>query len=67
MADELDRIHGCLAGLAVGDAMGRPTELLFNYRRIEKKYGRVESLVGRSAGAVTDDTRLTLSSTPGTW
>ncbi len=61
MADELDRIHGCLAGLAVGDAMGRPTELLFNYRRIEKKYGHVETLVGRAAGAVTDDTRLTLT------
>jgi ADP-ribosylglycohydrolase len=55
------RILGCLAGLAVGDAMGRPTELLFNYRRIEKRYGRVESLVGDRPGAVTDDTRLTLA------
>ena len=61
MTTELQKIHGCLAGLAVGDAMGRPTELLFNYRRIEKKYGRVESLVGRHPGHVTDDTRLTLT------
>jgi ADP-ribosylglycohydrolase len=61
MATELQKIQGCLAGLAVGDAMGRPTELLFNYRRIEKKYGRVQALVGRDAGAVTDDTRLTLT------
>jgi ADP-ribosylglycohydrolase len=58
MDDSLDRIRGCLAGLAVGDAMGRPTELLFNYKRIEKRYGRVTTLVGRSPGAVTDDTRL---------
>jgi len=59
--DELEKIHGCLAGLAVGDAMGRPTELLLHYRKIERKYGRVEGLVGRKAGAVTDDTRLTLT------
>jgi ADP-ribosylglycohydrolase len=58
---DVERIHGCLAGLAVGDAMGRPTELLFSYKRIEKKYGRVEDLKGRHAGAVTDDTRLTLT------
>jgi ADP-ribosylglycohydrolase len=56
---DVERIHGCLAGLAVGDAMGRPTELLLSYKRIEKKYGRVETLKGRQAGAVTDDTRLT--------
>jgi len=41
--------------------MGRPTELLFNYQRIEKKYGKVHGLVGRHAGAVTDDTRLSLT------
>ncbi len=55
------KILGCLAGLAIGDAMGRPTELLFNYRRIERKFGRVTSLVGDKPGAVTDDTRLTLA------
>ncbi|MFH1150832.1 MAG: ADP-ribosylglycohydrolase family protein [Actinomycetota bacterium] len=61
MYDEMGRVHGCLAGLAVGDAMGRPTELLLNYRRIERRYGRVTGLVGRDAGMVTDDTRLTLT------
>lgn len=59
--DETSRILGCLTGLAVGDAMGRPTELLFNYRRIEGRYGRVETLVGDRPGVVTDDTRLTLA------
>ncbi|MBK5093097.1 MAG: ADP-ribosylglycohydrolase family protein [Actinobacteria bacterium] len=61
MEEEISRIIGCLAGLAVGDAMGRPTELLFNYRRIEARYGKVTDLIGREAGAVTDDTRLTLT------
>lgn len=61
MGAGLKKIQGCLAGLAVGDAMGRPTELLFTYRRIEKKYGRVTGLVGREPGLVTDDTRLTLT------
>jgi ADP-ribosylglycohydrolase len=61
MGKEMSRILGCLAGLALGDAMGRPTELLYNYRRIEKKYGKVVDLVGDRPGAVTDDTRLTLT------
>jgi ADP-ribosylglycohydrolase len=61
MPTDLEKIHGCLAGLAVGDAMGRPTELLFNYKRIEKKLGRVTGLVGRARGEVTDDTRLSLT------
>ncbi|MBU1671831.1 MAG: ADP-ribosylglycohydrolase family protein [Actinobacteria bacterium] len=61
MYDELGRIYGCLAGLAVGDALGRPTELLLNYRRIERRHGRVTGLVGKGAGLVTDDTRLTLT------
>jgi ADP-ribosylglycohydrolase len=58
---EHSRILGCLAGLAVGDAMGRPTELLLNYRRIEARHGKVTTLIGKDAGAVTDDTRLTLT------
>jgi ADP-ribosylglycohydrolase len=41
--------------------MGRPTELLYSYRRIEKKYGKVTGLVGDRPGAVTDDTGLTLT------
>lgn len=61
MGEDTKKILGCLAGLALGDAMGRPTELLFNYNRIEKRYGRVEGLIGPDAGAVTDDTRLTLT------
>ena len=61
MEKEHSRILGCLAGLAVGDAMGRPTELLFNYRRIEARYGKVTTFIGKHAGAVTDDTRLTLT------
>lgn len=41
--------------------MGKPTELLFHYQRIERKYGRVTAPAGHRPGTVTDDTGLALA------
>ena len=60
---------GCLAGLAVGDALGMPTEFL-TPEQIVDEYGRVESLVSPPdwhphaalpLGRVTDDTEQALA------
>ena len=64
-----DRILGCLTGLAVGDALGMPTEML-TQEQIREEFGWVEGL--RSApswhphhllapGRITDDTGQMLS------
>lgn len=64
-ADELDRITGCLWGLALGDAMGMPTEFLTPEEIIACFGGKVQGLrepttshprANWPAGAVTDDT-----------
>lgn len=59
-----DRLHGCLAGLAIGDAMGAPGDLTPALTRA--RYGKIESFIepapdhpvhaGLKAGQVTDDT-----------
>ena len=63
------KAHGCLAGLALGDAMGCPTEFL-TPEQITAEYGRVEWLVAPPAwhphsvlppGRVTDDTEQALA------
>lgn len=63
--DEVDRAHGALLGLAVGDALGMPTQMM---RRAEvvARWGRIERFEpgppdneiapGVPAGRVTDDT-----------
>lgn len=61
----LDRALGSLVGLALGDALGMPTQS-FSREEIRERYGRIEGLVdaapdqpiapGMQAGAVTDDT-----------
>jgi ADP-ribosylglycohydrolase len=60
----LDKFYGCLAGLALGDALGMPTEFL-TAAQIQAEYGRVKKLVKAPdwhphaelrAGQVTDDT-----------
>jgi len=62
------KAYGCLAGLALGDAMGCPTEFL-TPEQIAAEYGRVEGLVAApewhphstlSPGCVTDDTEQAL-------
>ena len=63
------KAYGCLAGLALGDAMGCPTEFL-TPEQIAAEYGRVEGLVSAPAwhphgvlppGRVTDDTEQALA------
>ncbi len=65
----LDRIHGCLAGLAIGDALGMPTELL-TPEQIVSEFGWVDRFVRApawhphkdlAAGQVTDDTGQALA------
>lgn len=64
------RILGCLAGGAIGDAMGGATEMM-HYETIERIFGEITGLTdygatretarftpGQKAGQYTDDTRL---------
>ncbi|WOP19393.1 ADP-ribosylglycohydrolase family protein [Raineyella sp. LH-20] len=61
----LDRARGALLGLAIGDALGMPTQS-FSRPQIAERYGRITAPIGASddqpiapgmdAGAVTDDT-----------
>ena len=37
--DLRDRVRGCLVGLAVGDALGHPTEFISSVARIQATYG----------------------------
>ena len=69
MSDEADRAHGALAGLALGDALGMPTQAM-TADQITRTYGWVDALVpadasqpyapGMPAGSVTDDTEQAL-------
>ena len=65
-----DKVLGCLAGSALGDAIGGATEMM-SYQKIEEIYGWVDQPLpsgetletarfdpGRPAGVVTDDTQL---------
>jgi len=61
----LDRALGALYGLAIGDALGMPTQLM-SPARIQALYGRIEGFgpaaedhpiaAGLPAGSITDDT-----------
>lgn len=64
-----ERIFGCLAGLALGDSMGSPTEFLTR-TQIKAEFGWVDHLVQAPAwhphcrlqpGQITDDTGQTLA------
>ena len=65
----VDRVHGALAGVAVGDSMGMPSEM-WPRRRIRERFGSIERFLpapeenditrGLAAYEVTDDTRVTL-------
>jgi ADP-ribosylglycohydrolase len=65
----LERIHGCLAGLALGDALGMPVEFL-TPEEISEQYGTLRRLEKAppnhphfilEPGTVTDDTGLALA------
>ena len=69
MDPRLSRAHGALAGLALGDALGMPTQEM-SPEQICAVYGRIAGLVdadasqpyapGMPAGSVTDDTEQAL-------
>jgi ADP-ribosylglycohydrolase len=56
-----DRFQGCLLGLAIGDALGYPTEFL-TLQEIRKRYGPrgIEDLPGNPA-LHSDDTQMSLA------
>lgn len=61
----LDRFEGCILGLAIGDALGWPTEFL-SLSQIRQRWGEagVKDLVGKCgepAGIYTDDTQMSLA------
>jgi len=67
--NRFDRIFGCLAGIAIGDGLGAPTEFL-TPEQIRKEYGWVANLVRSpdwhphhilEPGEVTDDTGQVLA------
>jgi len=63
--DDLHRIRGSILGLAIGDALGHPTEFVSSVRAIRESWGEkgVTDLVdvGRyPAGTFTDDTQMTI-------
>ncbi|MDD4792636.1 MAG: ADP-ribosylglycohydrolase family protein, partial [Firmicutes bacterium] len=64
-----NRITGALAGVAIGDAMGMPSEFMTR-EQIRDAYGRIEGFCapceghvhcGMGAGRITDDTEQTLA------
>ena len=69
MDPRLSRAHGALAGLALGDALGMPTQAM-SPEQIRAVYGHITGLVdgdasqpyapGMPAGSVTDDTEQAL-------
>lgn len=69
LTPELDRAKAALFGLALGDAMGMPTQTL-DRRKIREHYGEITGFVdpfpghpvsmGLHAGQVTDDTEQTI-------
>ena len=70
MDPRLSRAHGALAGLALGDALGMPTQAM-SPEQIRSVYGRITGLVdgdasqpyapGMPAGSTTDDTYQALA------
>jgi DNA ligase (NAD+) len=66
MVDRADRFRGCVLGLAVGDALGHPTEFISSVSRIKAKYGPSGILDFGGAGphppgTFTDDTQMTIA------
>lgn len=69
----LDRIRGCLAGVAIGDALGMPVEMMTReqimkatgHKGVQDLMAPIQTRIGGTrnlpAGATTDDTQLTLA------
>ena len=56
--NKLDRARGCLAGLAIGDALGRPVEGMSS-SEIRTKFGDVQSFLSQTPGG-SDDTEYAI-------
>ncbi len=54
-----EKVFGCLMGGAIGNAMGSPVEGM-NYWEIEKKYGRITTVLDPSRIKMEDDTSMVL-------
>ena len=61
----LPRFQGCIVGLAVGDALGWPTEFIHDLSIIRNSYGPdglTDLVAGRHpAGTYTDDTQMSIA------
>jgi len=60
MTEELDKARGVLYGLAIGDALGRPTEFL-SLSAIKRKYGEKGIQDLPEPALFTDDTQMSLA------
>lgn len=56
--NKLNRARGCMAGLAIGDALGRPVEGMSS-QQIRDKYGDVENFLSHTPGG-SDDTEYAI-------
>jgi ADP-ribosylglycohydrolase len=56
--EKLSRARGCMAGLAIGDALGRPVEGMSS-QEIREKYGDVENFLSQTPGG-SDDTEYAI-------
>jgi ADP-ribosylglycohydrolase len=66
MLAELDRFRGCIVGLAVGDALGHPTEFVPSVRAIRSRWGEsvvttFEATEDHPPGTFTDDTQMSIA------
>jgi len=60
-----DKIHGCILGLAIGDALGYPTEFI-SLSKIHEQYGPngvtdFKPSCDHPVGTFTDDTQMTIA------
>jgi ADP-ribosylglycohydrolase len=63
---DLDRFRGCILGLAIGDALGHPTEFVSDIHSIRARWGPrgiigFVAAPGHPAGTFTDDTQMTIA------
>jgi ADP-ribosylglycohydrolase len=64
--DDLERTRGSMLGLAIGDALGHPTEFVGSVRAIRERWGDrgvtdFEPTSRHPAGTFTDDTQMTIA------
>src|SRR5262245_42890907 len=64
--DALSRFRGSILGLAIGDALGHPTEFLSSLSAIRARFGPrgiagFASVGGHPPGTFTDDTQMSIA------